>query len=197
MADFNLNLSTRPFPAYRAINIAMVIGLIVLVVLSVWQAVGFARYSKKAQAIRSTEQDLRVDDEVLRKHVAELESRLDRPESTAKLSEIGFLNHLILRRNFSWTRLFADLEDMVPDNVHLLNLTPDVAANGGVTLHLGVQAHSIADVTVFVKRLEKSPLFGNVTIPSEQKNDSTVSSPASSDVEITLTAIYYPQRENQ
>jgi len=193
MAEFDLNLSTRRFPAYRAVNIGMVTVLIVLVLLSVWQAVGFVRYSKMAQAIRGTEQDLRVDDQVLGKHVAELESRLDRPESTAKLSEIGFLNHLILRRNFSWTRLFADLEDMVPDNVHLTNLTPDVGANGAVTLHLGVQAHSIADVTVFVNRLEKSPVFENVTISSEAKLEPTVSN----DVDLVLSTTYYPQRENQ
>jgi Tfp pilus assembly protein PilN len=167
--------------------------LIVLLLLSLWQAVGFARYSKMAQAIHGTEQELRVDDQVLGKHVAELESRLDRPESSAKLSEIGFLNHLILRRNFSWTRLFVDLENLVPDNVHLTNLTPDVGVNGAVTLHLGVQAHSIADVTVFVNRLEKSPVFSNVTISSEEKREPNLSN----DVDLVLSTTYYPQRENQ
>lgn len=189
--DFDLNLSTRPFPAYRATNIAFAMILIVLIALSAWQATGFSRYSRRARSIRSAEQDARVDDESLKQREAELGSRLDRPESTAKLNEIGFLNHLILRRNFSWTQLFSILEDMVPDNVHLMNLTPHVGADGKLMLSLGVKARSIADVTVFIKRLEQSPVFENVIVSAEEKKDPTTSS----DVEITLTAVYYPEKE--
>lgn len=193
MAEFDLNLSTRPFPAYRLINIALACILVVLVVVSVWQGVGFIRYSKLARSIRTEEQDTRVEAEALGKRVAELESRLDRPESTAKLNEIGFLNHLILRKNFSWTRLFAIIEEMVPDNVHFTNLTPDVGTNGGITLHLGVRARSIADVKEFLERLEKSPVFENVIVTAEQKNDPAVAT----DVDITLSAVYYPQRDTR
>jgi len=189
--DFDLNLSTRPFPAYRAVNVALAGILIVLMVLSVWQAVGFSKYSRLARSVSPQEQEIRVEAESLGQRVAELGSRLDRPESTAKLNEIGFLNHLILRKDFSWTRLFATLEGMVPDNVHLTNLTPDIAANGSVTLHLGVLARSIADVTVFIKRVEMSPVFENVIVTAEQKSEVAVSK----DVSVTLSAIYYPQRD--
>jgi hypothetical protein len=189
--EFDLNLSTRPFPAYRAKNIVLATILIVLIALSAWQAAGFNKYSRRARSIRGAEQDARVEAESLKSRVTELESRLDRPESTAKLNEIGFLNHLILRRNFSWTRLFATLEDMVPDSVHLANLTPNVGANGKLTLSLGVKARSIADVTVFIKRLEQSPVFENVIVSAEEKKEPTVSS----DVDITLTAVYYPEKE--
>jgi len=189
--DFDLNLTTRPFPAYRAVNVACAGILAVLIVLSVWQVVGFMKYSKLARSVHPQEQEVRVEAESLGQHVAELGSRLDRPESTAKLNEIDFLNHLILRKDFSWTRLFATLEEIVPENVHLTNLTPDIAANGAVTLHLGVQARSIADVTVFIKRVEMSPLFENVVVMAEQKGEQ----PASKDVIVTLTAIYYPQRD--
>jgi len=57
---------------------------------------------------------------------------------------------LILRRNFSWTRLFSILEDIVPDNVHLVNLSPNIEKDGGITLRLVVKARSVSDVTVFV-----------------------------------------------
>jgi Tfp pilus assembly protein PilN len=189
--DFDLNLSTRPFPAYRAINVAYALILIVLIVLSAWQAVGFGRYSRLVRPIHGQEQETRVDAESLGQRIAQLGSSLDRPESTAKLNEIGFLNHLILRKDFSWTRLFATLEDLVPDNVHLINLTPDVGASGGITLHLSVQARSIADVTVFIKRVETSPMFENVIVMAEQKNEQA----ASNDVNVTLTAVYFPQRD--
>ena len=189
--EFDLNLSTQPFPAYRAKNIALAAILAILIALTIVQAVNFNRYSRRASAIRGAEQDARVDNEALKQRVTELESRLDRPESTAKLNEIGFLNHLILRRNFSWTRLFGFLEDMVPDNVHLMNLSPRVGTDGKWTLSLGVRARSIADVTVFIKRLEQSPVFENVIVSAEEKKDPTTST----DVDINLTAVYYPDKD--
>jgi Tfp pilus assembly protein PilN len=193
MAEFDLNLSTQPFPAYRLINIALAAILIVLAVVSMRQALGFIEYSNMARSIRAQEEESRVVAEALGKNVAELETRLDRPESTAKLNEIGFLNHLILRKNLSWTKLFGILEEMVPTNVHLTNLTPDVGENGGVTLRLGVRARSIADVTEFIERLEKSKLFEEVRVFVEEKRDTQ----ASTDVDLTLSTIYFPQRDTR
>jgi len=194
MADSELNLSTQPFPAYRLATIALVSGLAALVVLTIWQASGFVQYSNLARSIRPVERENRVEAEALGKRVAELETPLNRPESTAKLNEIGFLNHLILRKNLSWTKLFAVLEEIVPNNVHFTNLTPNIGADGTVTLSLGVRARSIADVTEFVKRVETSPLFSNVIVNIEEKVDETKDLAVDTDVDVTLSTVYYPQR---
>ena len=191
MSNFDLNLSTRPFPAYRLLNIALACILVVLGVLSVWQTVGFLRYSRLARSIRTEEQETRVEAEVVGKRVVELESRLDRPEATAKLNEIGFLNRLIVRKNFSWTRLFANLEGMVPDNVHLVSLAPNIGADGNITLHISLQGRSIADVTEFIERLEKSPVFEKIVVTAEEKRDPAVAT----DVDIVLSAVYFPLRD--
>jgi hypothetical protein len=203
MADFDLNLSTQPFPGYRLGNIAIGAVFIVLAVLSVWQASGFVRYSKMAQSIRSQEQESRIESAALGKRVAELEAHLDRPESAAKLNEIGFINHLIMRKNFSWTRLIAVLEELVTDNVHLTTLTPTLEAND-VSLKLGVRAKSIADVTVFLKKMEQSPLFGKVGLTVEERKDQSLGTNVvpqdlggSSDIDFTLSVLYYPQRDGQ
>ena len=197
MADFDLNLSTQPFPAYRLITTALVCVLVILAVVSVWQAAGFVRYSDMARSIRGVEQESRIESEALGKRVAELESRLDRPESAAKINEIGFLNHLILRKSFSWTRLFAVLEETVPENVHFTNLTPSIAPDGGVTLSLGVRARSMTDMTKFVRRLEDSPQFEHVSVQVEEKIGQEKQIAATSDLEVTLTTTYYPQKDTQ
>src|SRR4051794_29630239 len=126
MANFDLNLSTRPFPAYRMANLLLAGFLAILVVISAWQAYGFVQYSSLAGPIRSDERSASAEAEALGKRVAELGSRLDRPEAAAKLSEIGFLNQLIARKDISWARLFANLEDMVPQSVRLVSLRPSV-----------------------------------------------------------------------
>jgi len=193
VAEFDLNLSTRPFPAYRLVNILLTVGLVVLVVVSAWQATGFLRFTRLTRSIRLSESDSKVEAESLGKRVAELESRLDRPEATAKLNEIGFLNRLITRKNLSWTRLFANLEDMIPNNVHLVNLTPEFSPAGGIILRIDLEAKSITDASDFIHRLEKSPVFEGVVVSTEQKREST----PTTDVNIRLSAVYYPEREIQ
>lgn len=191
MKRSDLNLSTRPFPAYRGINVAFGVVFLVLLVITAWQAWGFVRFSSMARDIRGDEQSARVEAESLEKHVAALESRMDRPEATAKLNEIGFLNGLIARKDLSWTSLFANLEDMVPDSVHLISLRPDVPESGPIVLNLDVVGRSIADVSRFIEALEKSPEFENVVVSVEQKSDPA----ATTDVNVALTANYFPQRE--
>jgi len=189
---FDLNLSTQPFPAYRLVNVALFVVFVLLLVVSVWQAYGFVQFSAMARDIRDNERNIRAEAESLGSHVASLNSTLDRPEASAKLSEIGFLNGLIARKDLSWTRLFANLEEMVPDNVHLVGLKPDITQNGAVTLHLDVVGRSIADVSRFIEALEKSPEFENVVVSVEQKEPN-----AATDVNIALTANYFPHRETR
>jgi hypothetical protein len=191
VAKFDLNLSTRPFPAYRLVNIALITILVVFVVISIWQVVGFSRFSSMAAVIRPAQEQAGVEAEALGTRMAELGSRLDRPEATAKLNEIGFLNQLIARKNLSWTRLFADLEDMVPDAVHLVTLTPGISEEGIVTLSLALQGKSITDISQFVERLEQSPVFENITVAAEERRD------LGNDVNLTLRTDYYPQRETR
>src|SRR5262249_46902780 len=153
---------------------------------------GFVRFSKLANVIRTAEGDSRIEAESLGSRVAELESRLDRPEATAKLNEIGFLNRLIARRNFSWTRLLADLETLVPNNVHLVNLAPEIGSNGAITLQIDLLGRSIADISEFIHRLEKSPVFQNITVSTEQKRQmQTV------DFNVKLSVVYRPERQAQ
>jgi len=191
VAEFDLNLSTRPFPPYRLINIALGTILVLLLAFSLWQTMGFIRFSRLARAIRTAEVETRIEAKSLGKRGAELESRLDRPEATAKLNEIGFLNRLIARKNFSWTRLLADLETLVPNNVHLVNLAPEIGANG-ITLQIDLMGRSIADISEFIHRLEKSPVFQNISVSTEQKRQlQTV------DFNVRLSVVYRPERQVQ
>ena len=193
MPHFDLNLSTRPFPAYRLINLALGLVFVALLVISVWQSWGFVRFSSMARDIRDDEQNARVEAESSGQHAAALKSRLDRPEETAKLNEIGFLNGLIARKDLSWTRLFSNLEDMVPESVHLLGLRPDVKETGAVVLNFEVVGRSIADISRFIEALERSPEFENVVVSVEQKGVTA----DTTDVNVTLTANYFPQRETR
>jgi hypothetical protein len=187
MRDFDLNLSSRPFPAYRVTNLVLLTILIVLAVISAWQAYGFVHYSALAGQIREQEEELQVDAQAFAARLNDVESRLDRPEAAAKLSEIEYLNGLITRKNFSWTRIFARLEELFPETVHLLDMSPQFAEDGTVRLNLNVRGQSVEDVAVLIDRMEESEAFNNVKVANETKVDN--------DVDVGLTVNYYPDGE--
>ena len=150
MGGFGLNLSTRPFPAYRAANLGLTAILVILIVVSVWQGYSYVHYSKMAAAIRADARTARAEAETLRAMVAQLQSRLDRPEAARKLTEIDYLNNLIARKNFSWTRVFAILEQMKPESIHLTSLRPEISEDGKILLHIDVRGRSIQDISDFI-----------------------------------------------
>src|SRR5438046_10138623 len=102
MAEFDLNLSTRPFPAYRLVNLALASVLIALIVISAWQAYGFVQFSSMTRAIRKTDEEARVESEALGRHLAVLESRLDGPEAAATMDGIGIMSRVIARTEPWW-----------------------------------------------------------------------------------------------
>jgi Tfp pilus assembly protein PilN len=184
MGEFDLNLSTRPFPAYRVTNVILCAILAVLGVVSAWQGYGFVQYSSMADRIRPQEEELITESKALESRLAATESRLDRPEAAARINEVGFLNGLIQRKSFSWTQIFANLEQLFPDSVLLLDLSPEFAPDGTVLLRLNVRGRSIDDVARLIDTMEASAAFDDVKVSSEVKVES--------DVDVGLTAIYHP-----
>lgn len=190
MEELDLNLSTRPFPAYRLVNVGLAAGLVLMLLITFTQAYGFLRYSSMAGSIRADEQAARVESEALGQQVAILEAKLDRPESTAKLNEIGFLNAIVTKKELSWTQLFANLETMLPDAVALVSLRPQINNQGPVLLQIDARGRTMNDIKQFISALEQSEFFDKVEVSSENR-----ATQGGGDIAVTLSANYFPERE--
>ena len=110
MSEFNLNLSTRPFPAYRVTNLALLALFVIVAGVSLWQVYSFQDYSELVKGIRNEDQNLRVEKANLETQLGELGTRLDRPATTAKLAEIDYLNNLEKLPDAIWLDYY--LKDM-------------------------------------------------------------------------------------
>jgi type IV pilus assembly protein PilN len=71
-----------------------------------------------------------------------------------------FLNELLLRKGISWTRIFADLEKVVPYNVRVIQIHPTVDAQNRIVLDMQLGAESPEPVIALLKTLAQPP-FGN------------------------------------
>ena len=189
MGQFNLNLSTRPFPAYRVINLALLLFFVLISGVTAWQIYSYRHYSSLVKNIRDKEKAAQVEKGTLANSLSELGARLDRPITKDKLAEIDFLNNLIVRKHFSWTTVFANLEGVIPDNVHLSTVAPEILKDK-VSLHMEIVCRSISDESEFIRRLQASPVFQDVVVSREERKGTG----GSGDAGVDLTVTYFPEK---
>ena len=188
MGQFNLNLSTRPFRAYRAANLGLFVVLLVLIAVSVWQVFTYKENSSLAASIRGNQQKAKQESERLTKDLGILNAKLYSGNAASKIAQVAFLNEILRQKTFSWTKVFASLEEVTPENVYLLSLRPFSDEQGNTGLNITIRAKSFQDALGFVRTLEDSNIFGKIAVAEEAKKDAQ----PMGEVEMALSTYYFP-----
>lgn len=190
---FQLNLSSRPFPRYKTTNVLLTGVWIILMLFSIWQAVGFLRFKDLAEDLRTAERDARVEWEYLGEQVQTVEARLDRPESVALLEEIQFLDEVIQRKGFSWIALLNEIENVIPRSVYLRSLVPEAAGAQTVLVQMEVRGKSIDDLSAFISGLEGTAAFRDVKVSIEERGDVA----GQAEIRVLMNALYTPATKSE
>jgi Tfp pilus assembly protein PilN len=188
MNRFQLNLSTHPFKAYKALNLGLLVLLLGLAAVTAQQVYSYQQFSALNDSVRPEEQKLREESDLLTRQHQELNSRMQSSGATQKQTEIAFLNELLLRKRFSWTRVFANLEQIMPERVHLLSLRPFLDEDGSTYLNINIRGRSLADANGFLRLLEDSEIFTDVVLAVETRDTL-----ANGEVEFVLSTRYVPE----
>jgi type IV pilus assembly protein PilN len=101
---------------------------------------------------------------VLAAEQAKLEAVMRRPENSEVLDRSVLLNTLLQRKGISWTKIFSDLEEVLPHNVRLVSVRPEVNAQNEIFLQMVVGATTSEPVLELLMTLEKSPRFGPTSL---------------------------------
>ena len=78
-----------------------------------------------------------------------------------------FLNGLIRRKAFSWTRVFEDLEQVMPANLHVVSLRPEFNEQNAMQLDMRVTGDNRSAAVELVHRMESSRHFQGAQLLSE------------------------------
>ncbi len=162
-----INLASEPFRRDRAILVGSAALAIVLILLLGVQMLIIRSGRQQAAGLRVTINRLNTQVNALSVGQARLNGTLRRPENAAVLERSVFLNTLIDRKAISWTKIFADLEKVMPYNVRLVSVRlPAVNAENHVLLDLMVGAKDVQPILELLKHLEGAPEFGNYSVPT-------------------------------
>ena len=165
---FTVNLASEPFRRDRPMVAASVaVGLLLSATLAM--LISLALLERGAAA--ETRQDIAALNRTLgslNQEQARLGSTLRQPENAEVLGTVVFINSLLYRKGISWTRMFSDLEGVMPYNVRLISIRPQVNARNEVLLDMVVGAQSLPPVIDMLRRMEGSALFGSTEVHNTQ-----------------------------
>jgi Tfp pilus assembly protein PilN len=157
--SMKLNLSSSPF-RNRALpwTVTAVVALVSILAL-LFIARATVQTSAQAETTEREVADLRKQTVALNRRADEIRSALT-PEQKRTLKSA---HALVDRKRFSWSRLFADLEAALPNNVRVARITvKDVTADGDRTvadLDLVAVSKSAATITQMIKDMASAGVF--------------------------------------
>jgi Tfp pilus assembly protein PilN len=166
----HINLASDPFRRERALNAAYALGCVALLCLLGIISGLFLHERARASRVR---EDIAAEQrtlQALRSEQGRYSAVLVRPRNADIFSRSVFLNELIARRGVSWTRVFEDLQTVMPGNMRLeairLPQAPSQQAGGvnRVQLDMSVGTDKPESFGELLKNLEASSLFGAATV---------------------------------
>src|SRR6266849_4315879 len=170
----SINLASEPFRRDRPVLVGSAAVAVVLAILLGFQCVTI--YSERHQAadMRVTIDRLNAQVRTLAGGQGKLNVTLTKPENAEVLERSLFLNSLIDRKAISWSKIFADLEKVMPYNVRLVSVRlPEVDSQNSVLLDMLVGAKEVQPVLELLRKLEASPQFGPPEVPNSMPPSQT------------------------
>lgn len=163
----DINLASRPYQDLSRFLRRWVLAVGIFVVASIAFAL-FAWHQYSAgrdinQRIRAQEEQIRQLDE----QKAAATKLLNEPTNKDVADTARFLNLLIAKKSFSWTRVFMQLEDILPAQLHVVSLSPELTTNNQLQLTMRVAGNSREQAVELVRRIEKSPSFRSPALKAE------------------------------
>ena len=124
---------------------------------------------------------------------ADAETLLNRPENRVIRDKSQYLNDLISRKAFSWTKAFEDLERVMPPRIHLVSIQPQLNDNNQLEIKMMVAGESQEKAIELVKHMEDSKHFRETRI--EGIGPANVQPGSTDTVQVQINALYVPARE--
>jgi type IV pilus assembly protein PilN len=178
-----LNLSTKPLQTHRRFLatsgvLGMIAGLFFL-------GLGWHVYSirRADAALRQKAGAIRLEMVSLEQQRRDLEQFFELPENARLHERSAFLNTLIDEQSLNWTRMFMDLEKILPAGVRVVSIQPK-HEKGRVAVKLVISAMSDEAKLKFMHALEQSHSFSQVQLVNEK-----VAEPGTR-IDAELTVVY-------
>ena len=103
----------------------------------------------------------------LNREEAQARAILNKPANRDIADQSEFLNELFARKALSWTRVFTEMERIVPPELHVVSMKPEYTKTNDLMVRVVVATDSRDRAVELVRRMEKSNHFRQSQIVAE------------------------------
>jgi len=189
-----INLATQPYEDTRRFwmrwGLAVTALSLITLVLLYSAAISVISARKDRDLIHQREQQIAARDQ----EKARAEAELSLPQNRNTRDRSNFLNDAFQQKSFSWTRVFEDLEQVMPPRLHVVSIQPANAEDNQLQIKLVVAGESRERAEDLVRKMEGSRRFQETHIESEVSQQATNGS--GDNVVFDITANYVPDVPN-
>jgi type IV pilus assembly protein PilN len=182
----DINLATTPYEDAREFWVRWGAGVGVLaaltLVLLALAVEGWTKAGRDRHDIARIQSQIEERD----KERSEAQGFLDMGANRSTRDQSQFLNGLIQRKAFSWTRVFEDMELVMPTNLHVVSLQPKLNDQNQMELEIRVVGENRNAAVELVHRMERSKHFQGAQLEQEAQSGE------GSAVVALVDAIYVP-----
>jgi type IV pilus assembly protein PilN len=187
-----INLATQPYEDSRRFwtswGTALALLALATALLGYMAVSGFLQASRERAKIADLQRGIDAYDQ----EKSRAETMLSLPENRMVRDRSRFLNDLFQRKAFSWTRVFEDLERVMPAHLHVVSIHPDMSTDNNLEIKLVVAGESREQALDLVRKMEGSKRFKQTQIESERSEIE----PANGDrVRFDISALYIPSAD--
>ena len=184
----DINLATQPYEDVRRFWLrwgGALAGMGILTLLLLYLAIaGLLTARQDRNLIRQRQQQIAERD----REKARAEALLNQPENRSTRDRSQFLNDLFQRKAFSWTRVFEDLERIMPARLHVVSIRPELAPDNQLAINLTVAGNSREHALALVEKMEASQRFQQTRIEQEEALTGQADT-----VQFNISAVYVPE----
>jgi type IV pilus assembly protein PilN len=189
----DINLASQPYQDSRQFWSYWLTGLILLSMITALLVfltiTGFVRGRHDREQISKLKDKIAAYD----REKNEAAAILNQPQNRALREQSRFLNALFQRKAFSWTKVFEDLERVMPAHLHVVSINPGNSVDNSLELKLLVGGDSREQAVDLVRKMEGSNRFRQTRIQSEKVASENQN--GGDRVEFEIDALYTPTPE--
>lgn len=182
----DINLATQPYEDAKEFwaRWGLGVGLLALLtlVLVTFAIHGWVKAGQDRHRIQELERQI-ANRESER---SQAQGYLERDMNRSTRDQSQFVNGLIQRKAFSWTRVFEDLEKVMPPSLHVVSLKPELNDQNQLELEMKVAGDNRQGAVDLVHRMEGSRHFQGTQLLIETGTEQGGGTAA------TIQAVYIP-----
>lgn len=189
----NINLATQPYEAARHYRQRMTILIAALGIAAIALGSYIVSQRLSTRSINRQLTDVQRQIEQLNQEESQARAILDKPANRVIADQSEFLNELFARKSLSWTRIFTEMEKIVPSNLHVVSMKPEYTKTNDLVLHILVATDSRDRAVELVRHMEKSNHFRQPQVVAEALVANTSDQAAGGgNIQFDIAAIYLP-----